>query len=133
MSRSRIRVRRGVIGILSRRGRYLFIRRATGIAKAGCWCFPGGHLEPGENSRVAVQRELREELGIQVTALKRLGAVRVTESRHVLAVWRVAHTAGVLRPAKREIADLRWLLPHELQAMEPGLPSTAAVVKMLTS
>ena len=83
------RVRRGVIGILDRGQEYLMIRRAEGVTKAGCWCFPGGHVERGETPRQAVGRELYEELGIQVRTTHRLGAVRVMDSRHILVVWRV--------------------------------------------
>ncbi len=125
------RVRRGVIGIISRGMRYLVIRRAGGIAKGGRWCFPGGHLEPGETSRQAIQRELAEELGIRVMPVKRVGSVRVIDSNYILAVWRVEHTAGEFHPAEQEIAEIRWLLPDEVRTIQPGLPSTARVMDML--
>ncbi len=124
-------VRRGVIGVITRGERYLLIRRAEGIAKAGCWCFPGGHVEPGETSRQAVQRELGEELGIQVLPVERVGSVRVADSNYVLAVWRVEHTAGEFCPAAQEVAEIRWLLPGEVRTIHPGLPSTGEVMDML--
>jgi mutator protein MutT len=107
------------------------IRRAAGIAKGGYWCFPGGHLEPGETSRQAIQRELAEELGIRIRPIQRVGSIRVLDSKYILAVWRVEHTSGEFHPAKQEIAEIRWLLPEEVRAIEPGLPSTARVMDML--
>ena len=125
------RVRRGVIGILSRGQEYLMIRRAEGVAKPGCWCFPGGHVERGETPRQAVGRELHEELGIQVRPTQRLGAVRVTDSRHILVVWRVDHIGGDFQLAQKEIADLRWVTCEQIRTIHPGLPSNDRVLEML--
>jgi 8-oxo-dGTP pyrophosphatase MutT (NUDIX family) len=110
-------VRRGVIGVLHRGERFLVIRRAAGVAKGGRWCFPGGHLEPEETSKVALRREFREELSIEIDPVRRLGSIRVAESRHVLAVWCVEHVAGDIRPAPAEVAAVRWMKPDELRGV----------------
>jgi 8-oxo-dGTP diphosphatase len=49
-------------------GRVLLARRPEGKKMAGLWEFPGGKLHPGETPEVALIRELKEELGIDVTA-----------------------------------------------------------------
>lgn len=123
-------VRRGVIGILERDGKLLLVRRAPGVARPGCWCFPGGHIERGENSRVAIQRELKEELDILVDPLDRLRSVRVG-MKYVLAVWRVRHLAGRIRPAPAEISECRWATPAQARMLSPGLPSNDEVLAML--
>jgi 8-oxo-dGTP diphosphatase len=125
-------VGRGVIGILNRGPAYLVVRRATGVAKAGFWCFPGGHVEPGETPRRAVQRELAEELGIEVAPVRRVGSVRViNRHRYILAVWVVHRLRGELRIAESEIAEARWLRPSEIRAIRPNLPSNFRVLEML--
>lgn len=48
--------------------RVLLARRPEGKKMAGLWEFPGGKLQPGETPEQAVIRELREELGIDVSA-----------------------------------------------------------------
>lgn len=48
-------------------GRVLLARRPEGKKMAGLWEFPGGKLEPGETPEAALKRELREELGIDVS------------------------------------------------------------------
>lgn len=48
-------------------GRVLIAKRAQGKSMAGLWEFPGGKLEPGERPEEALIRELREELGVDVT------------------------------------------------------------------
>lgn len=109
----------------------LMVRRAPGIVKGGCWCFPGGHVEVGETPRRAVRRELREELGIEVDPVERLGAIRLEEPGYVLAVWRVRHVGGRYCLAKAEIAETRWVTPREAREIEPGLPSNLHVLSML--
>lgn len=48
-------------------GRVLIARRPEGKQLAGLWEFPGGKVEPGERPEAALIRELREELGIEVS------------------------------------------------------------------
>ena len=123
--------RRGVIAVLERGCKLLFIRRAKGVAKAGFWCLPGGHVEPGETPRRAIHRELREELGIEVATTERLGSIRVSDLGYILVVWRVRHVAGRLRPAPDEVAEVRWVTPDESRSLTPSLPSNERVLDML--
>jgi 8-oxo-dGTP diphosphatase len=51
-------------GVVVERGKILLSRRKKGTHLAGRWEFPGGKVEPGEDPRAALQRELEEELGI---------------------------------------------------------------------
>lgn len=45
--------------------RILLMRRANGQNNAGCWEFPGGKQEPYEEERACLEREMREETGVQ--------------------------------------------------------------------
>jgi len=47
-------------------GAVLLAQRPAGKAYEGYWEFPGGKFEPGETPRAALDRELREELGVVV-------------------------------------------------------------------
>ncbi len=49
-------------------GRVLLTQRPEGKQLAGLWEFPGGKVEPDERPETALIRELKEELGIDVTA-----------------------------------------------------------------
>lgn len=62
---------RPVVGaaILDRLGgpaRLLVGRRNSPPSLAGLWEFPGGKVEPGEDPRTALRREVREELGVDI-------------------------------------------------------------------
>jgi len=48
-------------------GSFLMARRPEGKPYAGYWEFPGGKVEPNESVEDALEREIREELGIAVT------------------------------------------------------------------
>jgi 8-oxo-dGTP pyrophosphatase MutT (NUDIX family) len=44
-------------------GELLFLKRGKGGDYPGTWCFPGGHIEKGENAEQAARREFKEETG----------------------------------------------------------------------
>src|SRR5690242_3872432 len=55
---------RVVAGIIEQDGRVLICQRQKGKIFGGQWEFPGGKMRPSETPRQALERELREELGI---------------------------------------------------------------------
>lgn len=53
--------------------RVIAARRAPHQRLAGYWEFPGGKVEQGEHDEAALEREIREELGIDVRVGRWLG------------------------------------------------------------
>jgi 8-oxo-dGTP diphosphatase len=59
---------RVVVGAaILRHGRVLAARRTAPAELACGWELPGGKVEPGETAEEAVVREIREELGCEVS------------------------------------------------------------------
>jgi mutator protein MutT len=56
-------------------GRYFVTRRQKGVHLEGLWEFPGGKSEPGESLAECLRRELKEELGTDVTIGEEIFAV----------------------------------------------------------
>ncbi len=56
------------VALIDAENRVLLARRPEGKPLAGLWEFPGGKVAPGETPEEALIRELREELGIDVSA-----------------------------------------------------------------
>ncbi len=97
-------------------GHVLIAQRTTGKAHAGAWEFPGGKLNNGEKPLAGLQRELREELGIEVVVARHLMRYSHSypERRVHLYVWLVPAWQG--QPQSLENQPLRWLEPVRLLA-----------------
>ncbi len=54
-----------VAGVVRRDGLFLIAQRLADDTLGGYWEFPGGKVDPGEELRDALRRELMEELGIE--------------------------------------------------------------------
>lgn len=66
-----------VAAVIRRASRFLVCRRPTGKRHAGMWEFPGGKLLDGESLADAAERELREELAVELVAVgDALGRIR---------------------------------------------------------
>jgi len=57
-------------------GQVLIAQRPLDGMLGGLWEFPGGKREPGETLRACVEREIREELGVEIRAGAQIGTVR---------------------------------------------------------
>ena len=104
------------VGVLRRSdGRVFAARRLPGRHLAGQWEFPGGKLEPGESTRAALERELREEVGVEALAARPLirFPCRYPDRRVRLEVFEVSRWRG--RPHGREGQAVAWLAPGELR------------------
>ncbi len=50
-------------------GKFLLARRSPAQSGAGSWEFPGGKIEAGESQHQALVREIKEELGFDLSSL----------------------------------------------------------------
>jgi len=55
------------VALIDADGRVLIAKRPEGKTLAGRWEFPGGKVAAGETPEATLIRELKEELGIDVT------------------------------------------------------------------
>jgi 8-oxo-dGTP diphosphatase len=110
---------------------YLLARRPPDKVYAGYWEFPGGKVEPGETFREALTRELREELGITVTAATPWLCREFTYPHaHVrLKFFRVTGWEGEIEA--REHSGVAWTLLHDTPAAAPMLPANAPILRAL--
>jgi len=111
--------------IIEKDGAVLIARRKKAGRFGGVWEFPGGKLEPGESPEECLTRELREELGIDVTVGPCLGSFVYHSS--FLAIELVAYQVSILAGELilRDHDEVRWAQRNELEGLifaEPDLP-----------
>ena len=80
-----------VAGVLFEGERVLLTQRKKGAHLEGLWELPGGKIDPDEDPRDALVRELAEELGIDVTvgAPLEITSWRYPEKRVLLLFFEV--------------------------------------------
>ena len=101
--------------IEDKRGRILISRRHQGTHQGGLWEFPGGKVKPGEAVSDALIREIKEELGIVITAHQPLIRIRhdYPDKSVMLDVHRVITFSG--EPAGCEGQQLKWVSAQSLR------------------
>ena len=119
------------VGVLVRSdGYFLLTTRPEGKAYAGYWEFPGGKIEQGESMEQALLRELREELGIDVTRWEpwQTESIDYPHALVQLHFYKVFAWQGELQ--MREGQQFAWqCLPVQVT---PVLPGTLPVLEWLT-
>ncbi|MBX6421519.1 MAG: Nudix family hydrolase [Nevskia sp.] len=116
--------------LVNERGEVLIAQRPAGKIAAGLWEFPGGKIEAGESARQALERELREELGI---ALRQ--AWPLIRFRHeyrdrivILDTWRVDGYES--EPHPHEGQRFAWRAPGDLGDLA-CLPTVAPILRAM--
>lgn len=118
--------------LLDSENRYLLGQRPEGKPYAGYWEVPGGKVEKGETVFQALQRELQEELGIDI-----LSSEELTVLEHDYPHAYVRLYVSIIRkwsgtPEGREGQALSWQsITVENPPVEPLLPAAWPMLECL--
>ena len=104
-----------VAGALISQGALLVAQRKRPPELAGLWELPGGKVADGESDGDGLVRELREELGIDVTVGARLGAEVALPNGMRLRAYLVTCASG--SPLPHEHRALRWVCAADLDGL----------------
>jgi 8-oxo-dGTP diphosphatase len=113
-------------------GRVLLAQRPAGKSMAGQWEFPGGKIEASETPEQALIRELREELGIDVTE-SCLAPIAFASHDYdhfhlVMPLYAIRQWRG--RPSAKEGQTLAWASKDRLNSY-PMPPADIPLVAQL--
>jgi 8-oxo-dGTP diphosphatase len=108
-----------VAAVIERDGKILIGQRKSSGRHPLKWEFPGGKVEPNEDPRAALARELREELGVQAQVDELLDAYQVRYGDGPLTelqFYRVTEFAG--EPCNLDFEQIVWERPERLQVYD---------------
>ncbi len=104
-----------VAAVIERDGKILIGQRKRGGRHPLKWDFPGGKVEPNEDPRAALARELREELGVQARLGEMLDSYDVRYGDGPLTelqFYRVTDFTG--EPQNLDFEQIVWEKPERL-------------------
>jgi A/G-specific adenine glycosylase len=106
--------------VIQRNGKFLIARRPSEGLLGGMWEFPGGKQEPGEDLSACLQREICEEMGVEITIQKPFGVYQ-----HAYTHFRVTLHAFLCKldegePQPLEASQIAWVVPVELESYPMG-------------
>ena len=105
-------------GLVFRSGKLLITQRYPDAHLGGLWEFPGGKRHADETFEACLQRELMEELGIEVIVGELVETIEHTypEKEVLLKFFRCEWLRG--EPQPLGCSDFRWIMPEELAKYE---------------
>jgi mutator protein MutT len=119
-----------VAAIIRRANKILITRRLNDVHLPGYWEFPGGKVEANESLKAALDREIREELGLIIRVEDEFFTIEHTyPSRTVrLHFFNCSVLEGDPKPL--QVADMRWVDADELAGFQFP-PADAELIKRL--
>ena len=99
-------------------GKVLLTKRKADVPYPLLWEFPGGKLEPGEDPRDCIVREIREELAIDVAVAGIYEVVyhKYPERTVLVLAYRCQWLKGEI--IDLEVTEHRWLRPLDLMRFQ---------------
>ncbi|MBI3578424.1 MAG: (deoxy)nucleoside triphosphate pyrophosphohydrolase [Ignavibacteriales bacterium] len=110
---------RVAVGVIRKNKTILVCQRKKGSRYGLKWEFPGGKLEPGETLVECLQRELREELSIEVEGINKIEfqtAHYDDGGTFEVAYCFVSRFHG--EPVNNVFEQIRWVTLDELRALD---------------
>ena len=109
---------RVVCAIIHQQDKILAVQRSEAMKLPLKWEFPGGKIEANESEQQCIQREIKEELDIDIEVLQRLNPVLhdYPDFSIELIPYTARYVGGDLK--LKEHAQYRLLDKHELQELD---------------
>ncbi|MEZ5728559.1 MAG: NAD(+) diphosphatase [Burkholderiaceae bacterium] len=114
--------------VLVTRGSELLLGRGINFPP-GRYSALAGFLEAGETIEETVRREVREEVGIEVSDLRYFGSQSWPFPNSLMLAFFAEYAGGELRPDPNELADAQWFAPESLPKLPPRLSIARALIE----
>ena len=123
-----------VVGaVIVRDGLVLCAQRGPDGSLSGKWEFPGGKVEHGESGRLALEREIDEELRCVVAVGDEIATTQHDDGRVVVVLTTFWCRIVSGTPQLTEHTALRWVAPGELGGLDWAPADVPAVGLVATA
>ena len=104
-----------VAAIIIKNDKYFIAQRNKNKHMGLSWEFPGGKVEKGETFEIALQREIKEELNIEINIKNKLGEENFQDDKInvKLHYFICSHTNGEITLNEHE--DSAWVTKNEFK------------------
>jgi mutator protein MutT len=121
-----------VAAVIEKERKVLIARRRKEAGCGGLWEFPGGNLEEGETPEKGLEREIREELGLNISVGGQLCTVRYKSKR--LSIELLAYHASIVsgETSLTDHDEIRWVEPPLLNEKKFSAPDRPVVRRLLS-
>ena len=119
-----------VAAVIQKNTKYLIAQRNRNKHFAFHWEFPGGKVDNGETFEIALQREIKEELSIDIKILKKVSSQKHKDDKINVNVhyFLCEHSDGKINLFEHE--DLKWVTRTELFSYKMA-PGDSKIIKFL--
>ncbi|NIR49978.1 A/G-specific adenine glycosylase [candidate division KSB1 bacterium] len=102
------------VGIIWNNGKILIDQRPEEGLLGGLWEFPGGKQEPGESLEECLEREIKEEMNIQIRVQGPFLTIPHAYSHFKITLhsFQCQHVGGIPKPKKA--IDWKWVSPKDI-------------------
>ena len=112
--------REAVVAIIQKYNKFLFIKRSDYVDTAvGYWCPVSGRIERNETQKEALQREVKEEVGLEVVAIQKIGEIPSHDKKFLLHYWTTDIISGEASITSSEATDLKWVTLEQMTQLSP--------------
>jgi NAD+ diphosphatase len=112
--------------VLIKDGERILLTRKSFWAK-GRYGLVAGFVDIGESFEAAVQREIREEVGVEVTDIRYVASQYWPFPSQLMVGFVATYDGGELRVDHTELEDARWFPLREL----PDLPGKHSIARFI--
>jgi len=117
--------------VLIKDNKVLAAKRGPEMSLPGYWEFPGGKIEPGESPEESLKRELQEELLCDAVVGRRITTTEHEYDFGIVVLSTYYCTLLDREPELTEHAEIRWVAPEELFALD-WAPADIPAVELIT-
>lgn len=102
--------------IRDEKGKYLLVQEAQPKVY-GLWNLAAGHVDKGESIEEAAVREAKEETGLEVQLVDKIGIWHDKVDEPIRHAFTVKITGGEVRPEPGEVLDVQWFTYEQIVQM----------------